>query len=372
LPQPLPDFEVLQSFEEAGKITKEEFRAYWGNNDTANVYIQNDVTIYRMTYQSTGLDGKPITLSGAILIPKNKAVKSVMAIQHATYFADSETPSVNQGFSVVTRKSIFAANGYIVFLPDYHGYGADAANIHPYHHAESLRYASKDMLLAGYEFLQHQEIKIDSKLFLAGYSEGAYATAALQQSLESKTDFPFTLIASSLGSGAYNLKATFEAFTSDITQPFGCVPCNAFFLQSYNEVYSINYSMSDYFLSPYDQRIADGLFLGNFDATAIAQQLTDEGATLFKPSFIQHYYQGKEVNWENALTENSIHDWQPKHPTFITHNEQDKVAPFFNSQALAELNQRNGNVQFLPIPNTNHFDGIFQWGILTMEYFGQF
>lgn len=372
IPNPVPDLTFLTSWEKMNKITQAELATYWGNNDTANAFIQYDVSAYKITYQSTGFDGTPITLSGAILIPENSAPNSVIAIQHATFFADAEAPSINKGFSVVARKSIFAAHGYIVFLPDYYGYGVDKQAIHPYHHAESLQLAAKDMLLAGYEFLKNQEIDHNQQLFLAGYSEGAYATAALQQVIENRTDLPATLTATSLGSGAYNLKATFEQFTSDISQPFGCTPCNAFLLQSYNAVYQIGHPLTTYFQEPYSSVIESGLFLGAYDAPAIAQQLPSNPAELYNPVFILNYYNGTETAWATALAENSIHQWQPKHPTLLSHNLQDNVSPFFNSEELAKFNQNNPNLTFLPISNTDHFSGIFQWGILTMDYFDKF
>ncbi len=369
---PTEDLEYLLSGEQAGQISKNQLVAYWDNNDTANAFIQYDVTVYRITYKSIDLDGKENTLSGAILVPDMTGVKSVVSVQHATFFAEQEAPSVNDGFSVVSRKSIFAAHGYIVFLPDYHGYGVDQASIHPYHHAESLQTASRDMLFAGYEFLQSQQIDFNQQLFLAGYSEGAYATAALQQALEKRTDLPFSLTATSLGSGAYNLKATFEYFTADITQSFGCTPCNAFLLQSFNEVYTIGHPLTHYFQSPYANLIEEGLFLGAYDAAGIAQQLPADAAQLFNPVFILNYYNGAETAWENALDINSIHQWQPNHPTLVTHNLEDNVAPFFNSEAFAQNNQANPNLEFYPVPQTDHFSGILQWGILTLDYFDKF
>lgn len=372
LPTPIPELAYLESWEQTGQITKDQLATYWGNNDTANAFIQYDVTVYRITYQSKEIDGKDKTLSGAILVPNMANEKSVVSIQHATFFADEEAPSVNDGFSVVSRKSIFAAHGYIVFLPDYYGYGVDQQAVHPYHHAESLQIAAKDMLLAGYEFLQSQEIKFNQKLFLAGYSEGAYATAALQQELEKQTNLPFTLTATSLGSGAYNLKATFEYFTSDINQSFGCTPCNAFLLQSFNTTYNIGHPLSHYFQAPYANLIEDGLFLGDYDAAGIAQQLPVSPAELFNPLFILNYYNGEETAWEDALKFNNIHQWQPKYPTLLTHNLEDTVAPFFNSEALAQYNQANPNLEFYPISNSDHFSGIFQWGILTLDYFDKF
>lgn len=364
--------DYLESWEKTNNIPIAELKSYWGNNDTANAFIQYDVDVYRITYQSKDLDGNDKLLSGAILIPTKSEANSVIAIQHATFFANTEAPSVNEGFSVVSRKSIFAAHGYIVFLPDYHGFGIDAETIHPYHHAESLTIASRDMILAGYEFLQDQAMAYNQKLFLAGYSEGAYATAALQQTLENNQDLPVKLTASSLGSGAYNLKATFEQFTSATDVLNTCLPCNAFFLQSYNEVYKMGHPMDYYFQAPYAKVISDGLLLGDYDAGAIDQQLTTNPTELFNPTFILNYFQQKENSWTNALIDNSIHEWEPAFPTLITHNELDNVSPFFNSEDLAMLNQNNAKVTFLPIPNTNHFSGIFPWGLLTMEYFDQF
>jgi len=366
------DNEYLMSWEKRASIPVNELKTYWGNNDTANVFITHEVEVYTITYQSQQVDGTNKTLSGAILIPKKTGPKSVISIQHATFFADEEAPSVNQGFSVVSRKSIFSAHGYIVFLPDYHGFGVDRENIHPYHHAESLLSASEDMLMAGYEFLNNQEVEFTNKLFLAGYSEGAYATAALQQSLEQKLDLAVALTASSIGSGAYNLKATFEKFTGDAEQTFGCLACNAFFLQSFNEVYKMDLPLSHYFQEPFLGRIEAGLFLGDYDAAAINNQLTNAPTELLNPAFILNYYLENEKGWSSALAANNIHEWQPKHPTLITHNEQDNVAPFFNSLELAKLNEGNSNVSFIPIPNTDHFSGIFQWGILTMDYFDKF
>lgn len=372
MPETVIENDYLLTSEKDMSISVNELKNYWGNNDTANVFIEHEVDVYRITYQSEQTDGENKTLSGAVLVPKTDGPKSVISIQHSTFFADEEAPSVNQGFSVVSRKSIFAAHGYIIFLPDYHGFGVDKDNIHPYHHAETLQSASEDMVMAGYEFLTNQKIEYSKKLFLAGYSEGAYATAALQQSLEKKVDLAVDLTATSLGSGAYNMKATFEKFTSPSEQTFGCLACNAFFLQSYNEVHAIGHPLSYYFQEPYQSTINAGLFLGDFNAGEIAQQLTDDATKLLNPTFIINYYLENEKDWEQALEANNIHQWQPKHPTFITHNEQDNVAPFFNSQELANLNEGNPNVTFLPIPNTDHFSGIFQWGVLTMNYFDKF
>ncbi len=66
----------------------------------------------------------------------------------------------------------------------------------------SLGSTSYDMLKATKEFLTNEEVKANNKLFLLGYSEGGYATLALQKYLEDKGDLSITH--SLPGAGAYN------------------------------------------------------------------------------------------------------------------------------------------------------------------------
>lgn len=358
---------VLVSYSKIGNITTDNLRLYW-DNPLANNFISNDVNVYKVNYESKDNLGQDIRLSGSILIPDIAVVKGIISIQHATFFADEEAPSENADFSVVSRKSIFASNGYIVFLPDYQGYGIDRDRIHPYHHAHTLASSTIDMISASKEALADLGIDTNIKLYLAGYSEGAYATAAVQQYLEEK-NIDLNVSGLSIGSGAYNLKATFDSFVNKLDfQDFSCLPCNAFFIQSYNELYNFNQPMTYYFQEPYAQLIDEGLLLGKKNATEIAEKLTDKPEELFQTSFLTDYMNGLN-EWNKALIENSIQDWLIPVPTLITHNIEDHVAPFFNGENLAELNATNPSVVFESIPNTNHFDGIFVWGIMTMDYF---
>ena len=118
--------------------------------------------------------------------------------------------------------------------------------------------------------------------------------------------------------------------------------------------------LSYYFKAPYAALITSGLLLGEYDAEGIASKLTTNPALLFQEGFLSDYQNGLP-EWDAALTENSIHDWNISVPSLITHNISDEVSPYFNSEALANLNASNPQVIFEPIPNTNHFDGIFTW-----------
>lgn len=356
-----------ESVDLIGTISMQQMKAYW-DNPLAERFIKSDLKVYKLLYESI-IDGIRIPLSGAVIVPENTDIKGIISIQHATFFADEEAPSENGQFSVVSRKAIFAANGYAVFLPDYLGYGVDGERLHPYHHASTLALASHDMILAGQELLATLELTVDKKIFLAGYSEGAYATAALQQYIDDNSNLDIDAI--SLGSGSYDLKATMDVLVDAEMDDSACLPCNAFFIQAYHEYYKMDKELSYYFKAPYAALIEEGLLKGEYSSLEISQQLTNNPKMLFQDAFLEDYRNGIP-EWDEALDENSIHDWNINVPALITHNISDQVSPYFNSELLAMKNNQSQNVSFQAIPGTNHFDGIFIWGIMTMDYFDKF
>ena len=66
------------------------------------------------------------------------------------------------------------------------------------------------MLKAAKELAQQNNISFNKKLFLAGYSEGGYATMAAHKAIEENGLDGFELVASFPGAGAYDLKGVQE------------------------------------------------------------------------------------------------------------------------------------------------------------------
>jgi fermentation-respiration switch protein FrsA (DUF1100 family) len=361
------NYQSIVSIDQIDQISTTELQGYW-DNPIANTFIKSDIDVYKVVYRSRDANQQEKLLSGALLIPRIP-LKGLISIQHATFFGDEEAPSENADFSVVSRKSIFSSNGYAVALPDYYGYGIDKDNIHPYHHAESLSIASKDMLIAAIEYLELNEIDYKDKVFLAGYSEGAYATAALQQNIESSMELSIT--ASSIGAGAYNLSATVDRFTDLEVLPFDCLPCNAFLIQAYDDVYQLDQAMSYYFQEPYAGLISNGLLLGESSGFDVNNSFPLNPSELYNIQFIEEYKTGNTA-LRTALEENSIHEWIIKSPTLIAHSPDDNVVPYFNSTDLLSLNSNNATVSFQDLIGRNHYDGIFDWGLYTMAYFDNF
>jgi hypothetical protein len=79
-------------------------------------------------------------------------------------------------------------------MPDQPGMGLDAAHYHPFCHAQSLAYATIDGLPAMEQvfredpWLRSAQYAWDGRLFLLGYSEGAYTALATVKELETHRD----------------------------------------------------------------------------------------------------------------------------------------------------------------------------------------
>lgn len=90
---------------------------------------------YRMLYRSTGLDGKPIAVSGVAIVPSTPAPhggRPVVAWAHPTTGVQPQcAPSLNSGvFQSVQGLNDMLARGYVVTATDYPGLGTPGP--HPY------------------------------------------------------------------------------------------------------------------------------------------------------------------------------------------------------------------------------------------------
>ena len=214
------------------------------------------------------------------------------------------------GSGEYTIMAIFSSFGFVVSMPDYIGYGASVASEHPYEHGNSLGSTSYDMLKATKEFLANEKIKTNNKLFLLGYSEGGYATLALQKHLENKGDLSITH--SLPGAGAYNK----TEFSKDILSQDIELPHMANYLwvvYTYNRIYkNLRRPWSDYVVSPYAE------VLTNINSKDITQINLDEFETnpqkLFMSDFLKNLNDKTDEAFLSALSDNDLLDWNPIAP----------------------------------------------------------
>lgn len=321
-----------------------------GNNQI--LFRPYSVDSYKIVYSTVDTENNQINASGLLSIPKKAqgAKSPLVSYQHGTIFTDARAPSNDT--SSIEGIGILAGAGYIVSSPDYLGYAESTSIIHPYVHAESLASASIDMLRASKEFLTNQSIQINDQLFLAGYSEGGYATIALQRELQNNFSTEFTITASAAGAGPYSLLESAKFFAN--------LPTNnspsymSFVIKAYDSVYSLD-KIDEIYQAPFRSAI-NSSFDGSKSGSQIDALLTSTTADLFEPEFLA-ILQGSESHpLKDALALNNVFDWSPSAPTRFYHGVQDEIVPYSNTTKAIETMQANGatDVSLRTCPLTTH------------------
>ncbi len=369
LVNPVPERALVKSTF-IGEYSQANLRSrFTGVSSVFQIFIRNDIRVYRLEYNTTNTNGKPIRASGALLVPTGNGVQNkalpLLSMQHGTITNEDGAPSnYTSGNEAYTYGSVFASQGYIISAPDYIGYGASKDLPHPYEHNKSLASASLDMLRASREFIADTKLLWDKRLFLAGYSEGGYATMALQKKIEEETNGEFNLVASSCGAGAYDKPAFMREIIN--TRTSGVDYINRLYvwvLTSYDRIYGLNRPATYYFKPPYAAQVAAS---GN--DTDINVSLN----TTFTDSFKVAVNNGTDQAFLKAVQDNDIHDWKPRTPTRLYHGDADDTVFYLNSVHAYEAMQKRGatNVELKTLKGANHATGIIGFITGTYEFFG--
>jgi pimeloyl-ACP methyl ester carboxylesterase len=299
-----------------------------------------DVEVVKLTYNTQLEEGLMVQASGIVAIPKSKAGPSpLLSYQHATIFKDSAVPS-NDPLSDMTP--IMAASaGFVSVAPDYIGYGVSKSLTHSYLQAVPTANSVIDLIRAAKSYLVQREIALNDQLFLAGYSEGGYATLATHQRIEAEFADEFTVTASIAGGGPYDIRATADQIIlheSSLDSPayFGYV------VHAYDRLYDLDNLTLRTIASPHHLTI-DNYYDGNSTGTMINTLLPRNTNELFNPYF-QSEYAGiaGELMLKYRLEQNSVYDWKPTAPVKLFHGENDNYVDYANATTTLAKMQSNG------------------------------
>jgi pimeloyl-ACP methyl ester carboxylesterase len=297
-----------------------------------------DVDNYEVLYKTTDPQGNVITVSGLMSIPKKAAsAKSPrISYQHGTIFLDKDAPSKNHG--VLDYEVMAASFGYIVTSPDYIGYGASAQQPHPHTHEKTLVDTSLDLIRASKTWLKQQSIKENGQLFLMGYSEGGYATYAIQKKIEQQLANEFTVTASVPAASAYNLTTTIDTL---LNNPVDTFLFYGFIIKGYDDAYQLG-QIPDMIKQPYAD-VLENLYDRKHSGKQINAKLPPAGSradVFFKADYLQKLKNHQSTPLTDKLAENNIDNWLPQAPTRFFQNPQDELVPFQPVENMA-LNLRN-------------------------------
>lgn len=316
--------------------------------------LKYDIVVFSVVY-ATKYQGREIQASGLMCFPRNmETPPAVLSAQHGTLFAHKDAPSNFP--SSFNGPELFASVGYATFIPDYIGYGSSKDVLHPYYNAQYSANAVIDLLKAGREFCQQENIPISNKLFLAGYSEGGYVTLAAQKAIEANPVSGYNLTAVAAGAGGYDLGAMLHDITA--TPEYSNPSYLAFLTQAYNTANNWNRPVTDFFREPYASRIP-GLLDGSKTGGEINKELAKKPSDLYSQSFFSALSGAGETQFKGALLANSLTNYIPQTATRLYHGTADEVIPVSNSQGTYNKLKANGakDISFIQIPNATHGTG---------------
>ena len=133
---------------------------------------QAKATVYNFEYPSQDPFGKPVTLSGSIIVGEeveaDKKALGTVLYNHFTVFQKDECPSKGD----LAVPMIVVGSKMIVVAADYYGFGVTEDKDQAYCISRTNAQASVDALIAARKLLKDKGYTWDDLLFNVGYSQG--------------------------------------------------------------------------------------------------------------------------------------------------------------------------------------------------------
>lgn len=309
------------------------------------------VSLYKIVYRSADPYGQATLASGLLALPQN-ATKALplLAYQHGTITLAADAPSAVV-FDLPTL--LAAASGYVVASADFLGFG-ESTGLHPYVHAKSLANAVVDLLRAARIHLGQSRVALNGQLFLAGYSEGGYATMAAHKEIETHYAAEFAVTAAAPGAGPYDLSGVMlSSALSGAT-----VPDPYYFpyvLLTYNALYGLADSAAEIFAAPYAGTVPP-LYDGKNGSAKINAALPASPRAVLNATFLAALDGGGENPLRSALRENDVYRWVPRAPVRLYHCAGDQSVPFKNSEVAHAYFRDHGaaDATLVSLPGNDH------------------
>ncbi len=315
---------------ELGVLTKDQVSQIFAPYGRQGLY---DVRLVRASFVTTTPDKKQdhLLASGLIMIPQNlPGVLPWLSVQHGTLIGIGEAPTLKPLEGVWD-----ASQGFVTVVPDYIGFGDSSALFHPYLIEAGYVKSGIDFLKATQAFAGREHLEL-GPLFLKGYSEGGYATLALQRALETDYAGQFPLLASSpsagpydtvaLGLGGVGSKQQNPLFTSLIflsLETWGGLP----------------FDVKD--VINYDTDLLRKVLMSPVVDPELTQTLPTDTRIFFQPTFIDDFLlpvpqtpAALATRQLFAQQDLSSGTWSPKIPTRFYHCVEDEVVPVYYTQKI--------------------------------------
>jgi pimeloyl-ACP methyl ester carboxylesterase len=312
------------------------------HTELGNQNRQYDLQLWNINYWTVDTAGNYAVASGVVIVPQGVTEPPLLSFQHGTMLMKKQAPTLSEGAELGFATTFASTDGFLISMPDHLGLGQSTERTqldltHPYCQAEPLAVTAIDMMDAVRSFLSWQfdnKLQLKNKLFLAGFSEGGYATMALHRELDtSANDLP-PVTASACMEGPYSLsKVMLDKLMA--FQKFPVLYFAPYLLVAMDRTYNLYDDSSEYMAFPYDRTVAP-LINGYFSEAAVEAQMPPLVRDVLLPSVASELtgYQGPIYNvlLTNDLVPANIPNgaWKPVAPLRLIHGKRDDCVPYAN------------------------------------------
>ena len=311
------------------------------------------VSSYRLNYVTTDKNGAKVTASGLVSVPvKAAGARSpVLSYQHASTFRNNQAPSIK--VEAVEPPLVLASLGYIVVSPDYVGFGASDGVEHPYLTASPSSRAVIDMLSAAQTWRRQAGVADNGQLFLAGYSEGGYATMAAHRAIHQQGgELKTQLQAAVPGAGPYDVQETLDEQLDRVRKLF---PPLALLIDPDH--------LSD----------ASESVRNEVRRLLLRQMVPEDGDVRYQTLFMDRFLADDKAG---IAAEHSVHlGWAPSVPVYLFHGRGDLTVPYSAAESARDTLRAAGATDVTltdcTTPKFGHLDCVPEYFRFAVDRMGR-
>lgn len=347
------------------------------------------INSYRVQYYTTDTEGNEHLASGLVSIPSTSAPQEfpLACYQHGTVSGREDVPSNLAGG--YTLGVAFATHGYVVAMPDFVGLGI-SPGVHPYIHSATEASAGLDLMRATREMMEEiDNISLNDKVFISGYSQGGHAAMALQREIEMNHMDEFKLTASAPMSGPYSVSEKMRDFTLG-EEEYMTVGYLAWLTLGYQRAYPAtlgDITLEEVFRPEYIDDIIEfqneniTLFDGlneRMIATLRATVGTVTPRDILQPEMLDALLNDPSHPLSAALADNDNYDWAPQVPTNLYYCVGDDQVTYENAILAEEVMIANGSTTVTAIRKDtdalplDHGGCVFPASFDALDFFDSF
>ena len=318
---------------------------------------------YNFTYQSTKLDGTPITLSAGLIVPFDGDTPNVTALavnNHPTIFGADRAPSLC--WTPTTPIALCSTARTAVLECDLIGLGSTVDEISDFHCWHLTSKSTIDGIFAAYDILkEYFDVDCtDLKKVNAGYSQGGFDTMSILYYLEkyapecitSKIKFNKVFA----GSGAYDLQIMMKKqLRNDFSEPDVLIQAIISAIESHPDMF-MGYTIED-FLEEYGLKYLDPLQRKD-EYEIFRLNYSRNNKPIFKEALFDSYNELNRALISASKFESLLNtDWVPSANTYMYYSVKDEIIPKECSLKAKEKFANAQNIVFIEADNVYHEEG---------------